>query len=93
MPTITAPKENRLSIRTSDSEKKLLTEAARVRHMNMSQFVLQTSLDAAREILIDQTEFRLPPEQWAAFCARLDEPARVIPELRDLFREPELFNV
>lgn len=82
-------KETRLSIRASEAEKAILAQAARARHTNVSQFVLQVSLDAAHAMLIDQTEFRLPPKQWKAFCERLDEPARVIPALRDLFGEPE----
>ena len=41
--------------------------------------------------LKDQTEFRLSPDQWDAFCRRLDEPAKVIPELQQLFHEQELF--
>ena len=60
--------------------------------MNTSQFVLQASLDAARAILVDQTEFRLPPEQWQAFCERLDASAKPIPALRQLFSEPEPYN-
>ena len=56
---------------------------------DVSQFVLQASMDAAQAILVDQTEFRLPPEQWAAFCACLDEPAKDAPALRRLFSEPE----
>ena len=82
-------KETRLSIRASEPEKAILAQAARARHLNTSQFVLQASLDAAHAVLVDQTEFRLPPAQWQAFCKRLDEPARVIPALRDLFSEPE----
>lgn len=82
-------KEKRLYIRASEPEKTLLTEAARSRHMNTSQFVLQTSLDAAQALLVNQTEFRLSPEKWEAFCARLDAPAQVIPELRQLFSEPD----
>ena len=86
---ITRQKETRLSIRASEPEKTILAQAARARHTNISQFVLQASLDAAHTVLVDQTEFRLPPEQWQAFCERLDEPAQVIPALRDLFSEPE----
>lgn len=89
METSLAPKEKRLSIRASEQEKRLLAQAARARHMNTSQFVLQTSLDAARALLIDQTEFQLAPEQWAAFCERLDAPPQTIPALRRLFDEPE----
>jgi len=88
----TVTKESRLSIRASEPEKTLLTQAAHARHMNISQFVLQVSLEAARAILVDQTEFRLSPEQWEEFCQRLDEPARTIPELRDLFSDAEPFH-
>jgi uncharacterized protein (DUF1778 family) len=84
-----AGKEFVLSIRTSAAEKDILWRAAQARHMNISQFVLQVSLDAANAILADQTEFRLTPEEWEAFCERLDAPARVIPALHDLFRETE----
>jgi len=82
-------KETRLAIRASAQVKKILAQAARVRSTNISQFVLQASLEAAHAVLADQTEFRLTPAQWKAFCERLDAPARVIPALRDLFSEPE----
>jgi uncharacterized protein (DUF1778 family) len=35
----------------------ILSQAARARHMNTSQFVLQVSLDAADAVLRDQTVF------------------------------------
>lgn len=84
-------KEKRLSIRATEPEKAILAQAARARHMNVSQFVLQASLDAANAVLAEQTEFCLPPDQWEAFCQRLDAPPKVIPELRQLFSEPEPF--
>ena len=83
-------KETRLSIRASEPEKSILMDAARARHTNISQFVLQASLDAAHAILADQSEFRLSADQWKAFCERLDAPAKVIPALKDLFGESEL---
>jgi uncharacterized protein (DUF1778 family) len=82
-------KESRLAIRASAQVKKILTQAARVKRTNVSQFVLQASLDAAHAVLADQTEFRLSPAQWKAFCESMDAPAKVIPQLRDLFSEPE----
>jgi uncharacterized protein (DUF1778 family) len=82
-------KETRLAIRASAQVKRILTQAARAQRTNVSQFVLQASLDAAHAVLADQTEFRLTPAQWKAFCERLDAPAMVIPALRDLFSEPE----
>ncbi len=87
----TTQKENRLSIRATEPEKAILAQAAKARHTNLSQFVLQASLDAANAILVDQTEFRLPLDQWEAFCQRLDAPPKVILELRQLFSEQEPF--
>ena len=84
-------KETRLSIRASDPEKRILAQAARARHMNTSQFVLQASLDAAQAVLLDQSEFRLSSDQWQAFCERLDAPAKSIPALRRLFSETDSF--
>ena len=82
-------RESRLAIRTDAQVKKILAQAAKVRHTNVSQFVLQASLDAAHTVLADQTVFRLPPAKWKAFCERIDAPAKVIPALKDLFSEPE----
>ena len=90
--TSTMPKESRLSIRASEPEKAILAQAAQARRMNTSQFVLQASLDAAHAVLVDQTEFRLPPAQWEAFCERLDAPTKTIPALRQLFSEAEPYN-
>jgi uncharacterized protein (DUF1778 family) len=82
-------KEPRLSIRLSAPEKQILTQAARARRTNVSQFVLRAGLDAACAVLADQTEFRLSPAEWEAFCKRLGGPAKVVPVLRDLFSESE----
>lgn len=85
-------KQSRLSIRASEAEKSTLERAARARHMNTSQFVLQASLSAAESVLSDQSDFRLTLTQWEDFCKRLDAPARVIPALQTLLRGPEPFT-
>lgn len=41
----------------------------------------------AHAVLIDQTEIRLPPERWEAFCQLLDKPPRNSEGLRRLFAE------
>lgn len=84
-------KEKRLSIRATEPQKAILAQAAQVQRTNVSQFVLEASLNAAYAVLADQTEFRLSPEQWEAFCQRLDEPPKVIPALQQLFSEQEPF--
>ncbi len=91
-PPTVPQKEGRLSIRASEQEKTVLRQAAQARHMNISDFVRQASLDAAHAILVDQTGFRLPAEEWEAFCERLDAPAKSIPALSQLFSEPEPYD-
>jgi hypothetical protein len=49
--------------------------------------------DAMQAVLVDQTEFRLPPEEWEAFCLRLGAPARTIPALAKLFRESKPYDL
>ena len=56
----------------------------------MTHFVLERSVQAAREILAVDTRFVLNAEQWEAFCAVLDRPARDIPALRRLLSKPTL---
>lgn len=80
-------KEDRIYIRMSPAQKQRVTRAAKTRHLTTSQFVTQASLDAAEQVLADQTVFHLTPEQWEAFQARLDEPPRDIPALKKLFSE------
>lgn len=87
--TATPLKETRLSIRASDPDKLILRQAAQTRRLSVSQFVLQSSLEAAHAVLADPTEFRLSPEQWELFCRRLDTPAQTIPALTRLFAESE----
>lgn len=88
----TAQKESRLSIRALKTEKTILEQAAQTRHMNISQFVLQASLDAAHAILTKETEFHLSPDQWEIFYKRLDAPAKNIAALNHLFNEADPYN-
>ena len=82
-----APKEKRLTIRATEPEKELLAQAAKARRTNVSRFILEASLDAANAVLVDRTLYHLPPEQWDAFCRRLDDSPKTIPALQQLFRE------
>jgi predicted DNA-binding antitoxin AbrB/MazE fold protein len=40
----------------------------------------------------DRVAFTLSPEDWQAFCAALDAPARDLPELRRLLTDPGVFD-
>ena len=85
-------KNTQLNIRTSRDQKARLTEAARLRNVSVSQFVLDESLQAADEILAEENLIRLSAEEYAWLMKRLEEPPREIPELRELFSRPSVFE-
>jgi uncharacterized protein (DUF1778 family) len=90
-------KASRLNIRASARQKSMLQRAARIQKTTMSDFVLDTAVKAAQEVinqqkLADQTYFVLPEAGWQAFCAALDSPPRVIPTLKQLMTETGLFD-
>jgi len=90
--TAAANKDERLNLRVSVAEKRLLERAAQVSHATATQFILQAALRSAEHILAHETRFVLAPEQWAEFTAMLDRPARVIPALRQAAFKPSPFS-
>lgn len=66
-------KEDRLSIRANAAQKDVLAQAAGLRHMNVSQFVLQSSLRAAEEIVRDESTLRVSAEEYSALARVMDE--------------------
>lgn len=78
-----------LHIRVSEHEKAAISRAALVKRMSISQFILQTAVPVAEEIVKQdegtiQTLFKLDADAWEEFNRLLDAPARDIPALREL---------
>lgn len=85
-------KEERLNIRLSARQKTVLARAAQVRHTTVSDFVLETAVQAAEQLIAEQSHFELSESDWNAFCAILDAPPKPIPALRKLLNEPSVFD-
>lgn len=85
-------KTDRLSIRISESDKATLESASQLAGLSASGFVVREALAAAQTLLADNTRFVLDEEQWAALCARLDEPSRDLPTIRRVASEPSPFD-
>jgi uncharacterized protein (DUF1778 family) len=85
-------KTSRLSIRASASQKRVIAEAARIKDITISNFVLEQSLTAAQQVIADQVQFRLPKKQWKKFCDALHTPPKTIPALRKLLTKPGRFD-
>lgn len=92
MSVVLSSKSERIDVRASLPVKQLLQEAARVAHMNVSEFMLDAAVVAANQMLADRLRFELPPEQWEAFVAALDQPVSARPKLQKLLREPGLLG-
>jgi uncharacterized protein (DUF1778 family) len=82
----------KLDLRLSPQAKQTLAAAARASHRSVSQFVLESALSRAEETLVERRHFELNADQWAAFMAALDAPPRTVPRLRQLLREPSVFD-
>ena len=58
----------------------------------MSEFVLDSALTEAAEILANRTMFFLDDKQWQEFIAALDAPPLPMPRLNRLLREPSVLE-
>lgn len=88
MSTVIQPKASRIDVRATLAVKELLQEAARLSHKNVSEFLLEAGIVAAKQTLADQLRFELSAEKWIAFQEALDAPASAKPKLRKLLNEP-----
>ena len=82
----------KIDIRITPEAKRLLQEAARERHTTISQFVLDTALGAANDLLAARTRIGLDDEQWQRFMEALDAPPRVHPRMQRLLNEPTILD-
>lgn len=92
MSTATPSKSERIDVRASTPVKRLLQEAARVAHKNVSEFLLDAGIAAANQTLADRTRFELVAQQWKAFQAALDRPVAAKPRIRKLLSDPGLLG-
>ena len=91
MPTRTTRSE-KLDLRLTRNAKRALQAAAAVSHRSVSDFVLESALARADEALADRRSFGLNATQWKAFIDALDAPARPLPRLERLLKEPGFFD-
>ena len=91
MPT-PSNRSEKLAIRLTPQAKQILQQAARERHTSISQFVLESALSTASEVLAERSRLGLNAEQWEAFMAALDAPPRRHPRLERLLNKPSLLD-
>ena len=83
-----APKRDTLNLRVRTSDRSLIDRAAEATGKTRTNFILDATRRAAEEALMDQTQFILSPEAYAAFLARLDAPPAPNERLRRMLSTP-----
>ena len=86
------PKSVRIDIRTTPTVKRALQDAASVSSKTVSEFLLDSALVRAAEVLADRRLFLLNDQQWEAFKAALDTPSQPMPRLEKLLRESSVLE-
>ena len=87
-----ATRSEKLDLRLTPEAKRVLNAAAQASRRSVSEFVLESALDRAREALSDRQHFGLDAARWKAFLAALDAPPRPLPRLQRLLTEPSVFE-
>lgn len=89
---LAARKEHRIHLRASERDVFTISRAAASTGVSVSAFILESAAERAERTLADQRHFVLPAKQWRAFTEALDRPARRLPELEKLLREPSILE-
>jgi uncharacterized protein (DUF1778 family) len=82
-------RSERVDLRMTPAAKLTLQHAAAVTHKTLTEFLLDSGLNAAFETLADRRVFQLDETRWNAFMAALASPPKSNPRLRKLLaRKP-----
>jgi uncharacterized protein (DUF1778 family) len=85
-------RNEKLTMRLTLDAKRALQAAAAVAHRAVPEFVLESALARAHEVLADRRTFGLDATQWKAFMTALDAPPRPSPRLASLLADPGFFD-
>ena len=86
-------RSEKLDLRLTSAAKQALHASAAAERRSVSEFVLNSALSRAEEILASRRHFGLTVEKWQAFQAALDAEPRELPRLKTLFEKRGLFEV
>jgi uncharacterized protein (DUF1778 family) len=79
-------RRHRLEVRVTPEQEALIRQAADLEHETVTSFVLETATERARRVLKAHSTVTLSNEAFDRFYAALDQPAKEVPELVELFR-------
>jgi uncharacterized protein (DUF1778 family) len=85
-------RNQKLDLRLTASAKRALQIAAAAAHRSVGEFVLESALARAEEILPDRQRFGLSAKQWGEFQVALSALTRPAPRMAKLLTTPSVFE-
>lgn len=85
-------KQERLNLRTTPEQKRVLEEAAGLARQTVTAFVLDAAWDAAQRLVAEQTTYPLGEDAWRRFCDALEGPPVELPRLRAFLATPSVLE-
>ena len=82
MPDGSEPRSERVVLRMTPTAKRTLQHAAAASNKSVSEFLLESGLNAAVDALVDRRLFLLDDAQWEEFTAALARPPKQNARLR-----------
>lgn len=82
----------KIDIRLTAAAKQALREAADASHKTVSDFVLESALLKADEVLAERRVVKLGAEDWEAFQAALDAPPKPTARLARLITQKTILD-
>lgn len=86
-PLVSPPRRHRLEVRVSPEQDALIRQAADLEDTTVTAFVLETVTSRARRVVKEHQDLVLSNEAFDRFMIELDQPAKPVPELVELFRK------
>ena len=83
MPTTAAPREERIELRATREEKRLLTAAAAHERLDLTSFVMRNALPAARAVVEQAERIVLSRRDSERVLALLETPPKPTPALME----------
>lgn len=80
--------KRQLNLRIEPEDRALFDRAATVQRESLTQFLVESGRERAERLLADRNSFGIDSDDWQRLMEALDRPARVRPELADLFSRP-----
>ena len=92
MTALKKSRSERVDLRLTTSAKQMLTQAAAASNKTLTEFLIDSGMNAAYSTLADRRVFVLNDAQWAAFQAELSRPPADNPKLRKLLQRKPLWK-